>query len=731
MDRLALHTVHRPEPAALPAPQAGMPPETPAAMPEQSLFRFDKRSRRAFADPARSRSPAAPRVVVFGGAGLMSAVACYEMFEVLNVGGLTPLEAVVLVLFTVNFAWIALTAVAAIAGFAARLYRRNHPAERLTGRVAGRTAVLMPIYNEGPERVFAAMEAMAAGVARTDAGPFDWFLLSDTTDPEIAVEEESAFVELRERLAGTAHVYYRRRRRNEARKAGNIADFCRRWGGAYDYLLVLDADSLLEPSAIVELARRMEADPDAGIIQTVPRLVHGVTLLARLQQFAGRIYGPVIATGLGWWSRSEGNYWGHNAIIRRQAFCEAAGLPDLPGKPPFGGHILSHDFVEAALIRRAGWTVTLADDIGSSYEESPPSIVDLAVRDRRWCQGNLQHARLLGTRGLHWVSRFHLLTGIMSYLASPAWLLLIVAGLGLALQAQFIRPEYFTDAFQLHPTWPAIDPVRALRLLGVTAFILFLPKFLGLTLALTDRATRRACGGGLALAVSFVTEIVISALIAPIMMVIQTGVVLSILSGFDAGWKPQRRDDGGVSFGGLVRRHRSHEAGGVILGVSAWLVSPAMFLWLLPAVAGLLLAVPLSALTASRRVGRAFQRAGILRIPEESSEPQVGLIAVGLRDLYRSASTSLGGLPLLFKDERRRRIHVALIDRVPDRARGAIDPTEAVAFAKMAEAQSPDEALTFLTKAETAFVLASPDLFECLVEAGHGMPAAERGRSAA
>ncbi|MBN8772313.1 MAG: glucans biosynthesis glucosyltransferase MdoH, partial [Thiobacillus sp.] len=265
-----------------------------------------------------------------------------------------------------------------------------------------------------------------------------------------------------------APLYYRRRRRNIARKAGNIADFCKRWGGGYDYLLVLDADSLMEPTSIIELARRMEADRDAGLIQTVPRLVHGKTVFARLHQFASRIYGPAIATGLAWWVGGEGNYWGHNAIIRRRAFTEAAGLPDLPGKAPFGGHILSHDFVEAALIRRAGWTVKIADDIQGSYEETPPSLVDFAIRDRRWCQGNLQHVGVLPARGLHWVSRFHLVSGILSYLASFLWLLLIAAGFGLAVQAYFTPPDYFSDPHQLFPTWPQIDSVLQLRLLALT-----------------------------------------------------------------------------------------------------------------------------------------------------------------------------------------------------------------------------------------------------------------------
>ena len=267
--------------------------------------------------------------------------------------------------------------------------------------ITGRVAVALPTYNECPDRIFAAVEAMGLGVAEAGHGrAFDWFVLSDTTDPLVALQEQAAFKEARHRLAGRAAVYYRRRIRNIARKPGNIADFCRRWGGGYDYLLVLDADSLMEPATIVELARRMEADPAAGIIQTVPRLVAGRTLFARLQQFAGRMYGQVIAAGFAWWTGSEGNYWGHNAIIRMRAFTESAGLPVLSGKPPFGGHVLSHDFVEAALIRRSGWSVIVADDLDGSFEEGPSTIAGLAARDRRWCQGNLQHVRFLSARRL-------------------------------------------------------------------------------------------------------------------------------------------------------------------------------------------------------------------------------------------------------------------------------------------------------------------------------------------
>jgi len=697
-------------------PEPGMPAEAPLAMPEQRIDHFDPASRRAFVNPERSRTRLWPRIFVLGGAALLIAAAVYEMTNVLLIGGMTIVEWIVLFFFTLNFAWIALAFTGALGGFA-RLVRRRRRKPRLSSApIAGRTAMLMPTYNESPERVFAAVEAMASGLAEAypDA-PIDWFILSDTTSPSIILAEEAALIAIRSRVGSEPRIYYRRRRLNHARKAGNIADFCKRWGGAYDYLIVLDADSLVEPSVILELIRRMEADPDAGLIQTVPALVNGRTLLARLQQFAGRVYGPVIAAGLGWWSGSEGNYWGHNAIIRRKAFTEAAGLPVLSGKPPFGGHILSHDFVEAALIRRAGWTVRLADDLEGSYEEGPPSIVDLAVRDRRWCQGNLQHSRLLTAAGFHWNSRLHLLTGIMSYVASPLWLLLIIAGLALSLQAQYVRPEYFGDSFQLFPTWPAIDPERALRLLGITALVLFGPKLLGLSLLLTDRRARTASGGTWNVFASFLVEFVISMLIAPIMMLIQSGMVSSILRGKDSGWNPQRRDDGRIGLRELFVRHRWHMAGGVALAVAAELISPVMLAWLLPAIAGLVFAMPLSALTASPIVGDIVRRDGLLRTPEEAFIPPIETAARAHRPIYREIAASGSDVIPLLRDERRRRVHLALIDRhSAERARGHVDPVEVIAAAKIAQARSVEEALSFLDPREQATALATPELCERL-----------------
>ena len=277
----------------------------------------------------------------------------------------------------------------------------------------------MPIYNEAPSRVFGAMQAIFEDVEGTgQAHAFDFFLISDTTDANVWIAEERAFLAMRARLP-QARLYYGGGERMWSRKAGNVADFITHWGGHYPHMVVLDADSLMTGEAIVGLAAAMEADPDAGVIQSTPLIVNRNTVFARLQQFAARIAGPVIAAGLSAWMGHDGNYWGHNAIIRTRAFADHCGLPDLPGKPPFGGHILSHDFVEAGLMLRAGYTVYMLPGLGGSYEESPPSLIDLAARDRRWCQGNLQHARLIGARGFTLATRQHLANGIMGYLSSP------------------------------------------------------------------------------------------------------------------------------------------------------------------------------------------------------------------------------------------------------------------------------------------------------------------------
>jgi len=686
---------------------SGMPPEQPADMPVQSLC--------CAAEHVRQHTPslAIRRWWVLGGAVLLSLWGINEMYSVLSFAGLTFIEYIVLALFSLTFSWITVAFTGAIAGFLTVWKRASSSHVRQMPASVARTAVLMPTYNESPERVFAAIETMSCAVLGTGQGQaFDWFILSDTTDPQIAVAEEVAFATLRERLADQPiSVYYRRRNRNVARKAGNVADFCRRWGGGYEYLLVLDADSLMEASTMLELVRRMQADPDAGLIQTIPRLINGTTIMARLQQFATRVYGPVVGTGLSWWTQNEGNFWGHNAIIRTQAFMQSAGLPDLKGKPPFGGHILSHDFVEAALLRRAGWKVLIADDLEGSYEECPPSIVDLAIRDRRWCQGNLQHSRVLPTNGLHWISRIHLMTGIMSYLSSPLWLLLILSGLVLALQAQFIRPEYFSGEFSLFPSWPRMDAAKALNLFIFTMLILFTPKILGLIAFIRHSAACQAVGGISRLFISFVVEVVLSALVAPVMMLIHSGAVLSIFLGRDAGWNPQRREDGSLPIRELIYRHRWHMIMGVFLTIAAGLNSTALLAWLSPAIAGMLLSVPLSMVTSDQKIGERLKQLGILRTPEEVSQPDVQRAMLPIRAEYDVLIARSPSLRDFLKEPRWQVLHCNLMDVPTVLRKGEVDALEVVAREKLSQAETLTDALQYLTQPELARVVSNRQLF--------------------
>jgi len=525
------------------------------------------------------------------------------------------------------------------------------------------------------------------------------------------VEEEMAIDRLRHRLGDRMAVWYRRRHKNTARKAGNIQDFVTRWGGRYDHMLILDADSLMMGSTLITLARLMEDDPKAGIIQTLPVIVNRNTLFARLQQFAGRIYGPVIARGLAIWHGRDGNYWGHNAIIRTKAFAQACGLPDLPGRKPFGGHIMSHDFVEAALIRRGGWGVYMVPWLEGSYEESPPSLLDVAMRDRRWAQGNLQHMALLGTRGLVWPSRVHFSTGIMSYLASPIWLMLLLVGLALALQAKFIRPEYFSKEFSLYPAWPRFDSERALSLFIVTMGVLLLPKVLGVIESLLRGRVRRKSGGAIAIVVGMVLETAISALVAPVMMLLQSRHVAEILLGRDSGWKTQRRDDGGIPLAEVIRHHWQHATIGVVMTLAAYVISPAILAWMSPTVIGLMLAVPISWASGSLAAGLALKKVRLLLIPEETDPPAILAAAGRAQHLAEAELPEVeDGLTSVVENPQIRAVHARMHLPPPLRARGKPELEPVMAAAKIAEATNFGEVLTWLGPKERMAVLCEPEL---------------------
>lgn len=675
-----------------------LPDETPLPM---RPCRLDGTSR---AGPVRLRTTpavAARRLFILGGTVAITAAGALEMYDVLKVGGVTFLEGMVFGLFLVLLAWIAFSFVSSLAGFFVLLRGRpdvlpidsNGPLPAISGR----TAMLLPTYNEDQHHLMARLRAMYESVGETgQARLFDWFLLSDTTDPDIWIAEELAFLEL-QRNCGSGHLYYRHRSDNTARKSGNIADWVRRFGGAYDYMIILDADSLMSGETIVRLAGAMEANPQAALIQTLPIVVNARTLISRLQQFSGRLYGPLIAAGNAWWHASEGNYWGHNAIIRVQAFAQEAGLPELRGRKPFGGHILSHDFVEAALMRRAGWGIFMAPGIGGSFEEVPPSLLDFAARDRRWCQGNLQHLAVLPAGGLHWVSRLHLLTGIGSYLTAPLWLLFLLLGILISLQAYFVKPEYFPKGFSLFPTWPAQDPVLAAWVFAATMGLLIVPKLLAYLVLLTRRAERQAFGGGFRVLLAMVAESLLAALIAPSMMIFQSTAVAEILLGRDAGWQVQRRSDGRITRDEVYRKFTVPTLCGLAMAASAYAVSLPLLLWMSPVIIGLVCAIPIGIVTST-----APRMAHLFATPEDNHAPALLHRARELASLDRIEAH--GALIELRQNRALLGPHMESLETPPRRS-GQIDIDLAIARAKIEQSDDFEEVVSNLSARETLAVL--------------------------
>ncbi|HEX8757486.1 MAG TPA: glucans biosynthesis glucosyltransferase MdoH [Steroidobacteraceae bacterium] len=568
------------------------------------------------------------RRAVFLTLTLLTAAATTGMMgDILAANGLTGLKEAGLVLFFILFVWIAGAFWTALAGFVVRLRGQDPVALRpqdLAGRpLAGRTAVVMPIYNEETGRVMAGLDVIWSSLSRLpEQAAFDLFILSDTRKLEIAAAEEAAWRELAARHHARGRIFYRRRTENLGRKAGNIADFVRAWGGAYDYAIVLDADSIMSGEALVTLARLMDAHPQAGIIQALPLPAGRETFFARLIQFAARLSSPMLASGLAWWQLGEGNYWGHNAILRLKPFADFCDLPRLPGAPPLGGEILSHDFVEAAFMRRAGYQVWLVPEDSGSWEEVPSNIIDYAARDRRWAQGNLQHLGLLPMRGLHWLSRLHLITGVLSYASSPLWLLVLLLSSTVVILDAIHGYQYFKPgSYALFPTWPQYRDGEIVALLSITVAVLFLPKFFGALLAMKDSRLRRGFGGGPRLFLSLGIEQFFSILLAPAMMLFHTTFVVTTLMGKPVVWHAQERGDRGISMLEALQRHKWHLVIGIVWGAVILAFAPRYIWWLLPVLAGMVLAAPLTVVTSRAGAGLWLRKHRLLMTPEETEPP--------------------------------------------------------------------------------------------------------------
>ncbi|HEY2676282.1 MAG TPA: glucans biosynthesis glucosyltransferase MdoH [Steroidobacteraceae bacterium] len=667
----------------------GMPPEAPLAMPAQDFSYNPKRRGRRSITAAVLYARFILLSVTIG----VTTYGVYQMLQVVRFASMTVLQGTMIFFFAISLGWIAFAAGSVLAGAS----RRRDPIPPQDG-AATLTALVMPIYNEDPTRTTAALQAMGEALQRIDAQlGFEIVVLSDSTNADAWIRETLSFAKLRASLNTIMPVWYRRRRLNIARKSGNLEEFVTRWGSRYDHMIVLDADSLIDASTLQRMVLAMRADPTIGILQTSPQLIGAKTLFARLQQFAACVYGPVITRGLSAWSGDSGNYWGHNAIIRVAAFAQNCGLPKLKGRKPFGGFVLSHDFVEAALIRRGGWKVRMAD-CGGSWEESPPTLIDIAVRDRRWAQGNLQHMKIIGGAGLRFVSRLHLGVGIMSYLSSPLWLLMLGIGFALAVQSRLIRPEYFSHDFQLFPTWPRFDTALMMDLFWFSMVVLLIPKMIGLIRALLSRRIRRGAGGIIGTTASFLLEVVLSALYAPILMIIQCRHVFEVFMGRDSGWKPQRRDSGGTSWGDAWRFHRRQMLLSCVTAVIVYFISPPLLAWVSPALLGLFLAVPLSRFSGSQSMGSFLSRFALLRTPDEVETP--ALVARRGELVRDSDALPDDGLRFLARHREARLAHISGNLPRPANPRGQPDPHSFTAEQKLKDAKSLDEALLWLTPIE-------------------------------
>ena len=598
------------------------------------------------------------RLALVGLTVVQALAATYYMEAILPYKGTLPVEqwlvGAILVLYLVLFMWVGLGFWTALMGFWVLLRGRDKLAITASEGAGqpippdARCAILVPICNEDVARVFAGLRATIESVDRSAAAAtFDFFVLSDTSDPDIRVAEIEAWRDLCVAIGGYGRVFYRRRTHHIKRKSGNIADWCRRWGSRYKTMVIMDADSVMSGECLTRLVQLMEARPNAGIIQSAPRASGRETLYARIQQFATRVYGPLFTAGLHYWQLGESHYWGHNAIIRVAPFMKHCALGRLPGKGAMSGEILSHDFVEAALMRRAGWSVWIAYDLPGSYEEMPPNLLDELKRDRRWCQGNLQNFRLFFTRGLHPAHRAVFMTGVMAYLSAPLWFLFLALSTALLFVNANAEPVYFTEAHQLFPQWPEWHPEWAIRLFGLTAGLLFLPKVLAALLILIRSPERRAFGGGAALLVSLLTEILFSALLAPVRMLFHTRFVVSALLGIAIQWKSPPREDSATPWSEALLRHGM----GTLLG-GAWLygvytLNPEFITWLLPVAGALLISIPLSVFSSRAAWGRAARKVPLFLIPEESTPPPE---LARLQNLMRAAPDYSAGFARALRD---------------------------------------------------------------------------------
>jgi membrane glycosyltransferase len=611
------------------------------------------------------------RVFIFYSSALvLTGLTSWLFADLLGRTGWTLSALVLLCLFTVLILLIAVGCMHGIFGFVLRMTGdrritrlKDYRGQNIQG---ASTALVFPICNEQVPRVCEGLRATYESLQKTGTlDRFDFYILSDSSDPDKWVEEERRWFDLVHELDVLGRIYYRRRVLNEGKKSGNIRDFLSTWGGRYRYFVIFDADSVMRGETLVDMVKMMEAHPNVGLIQTVPSLVNAASLFGRMQQFANRLYAPIFITGLNFWAQAFGNYWGHNAIIRTEPFMRHCDLPQLPGAKPLGGHILSHDFVEAALLLKANWEVWLAYDLEGSYEEAPQTMIENAQRDRRWCQGNMQHGMVVWARGLRWGSRLHMSLGILGYLASPLWLLFLLTfnwmlwyEASMDLSRITVRP--LTPFLKVNATQ------HAFLIFAICMAMLFLPKILALLDLARDPPRRRAFAGIIPAACGAVAETAFSTLHAPLQMLWHSKFVAASLLFFGVQWGPQKRAADGISWPQAIRQHWGHTVIGLIWGAAIWHLDRPVFWWFTPMMAGLILSIPASVLTSRATLGERARRFGLFATPEETAPPpELASLRARMAALEESGQTAPrpvdSGLADAVLDPYVNAIHVSLL----------------------------------------------------------------------
>ncbi len=556
------------------------------------------------------------RASAFANAAIYLALLAW-LWSILSVGGWSAIDVLIFLCFAIAAPWSVLGVWNACAGFWLLHVARDPMRVVAPYAAAGDApaplrvdiAIVMTLRNEDPARAFARLRVMRDSLAETgQGGRFGWFVLSDTNDPAIAAEEERLFAVWRALAGSGARLDYRRRDINTGFKTGNLRDFCRRWGANYEFMIPLDADSLMDGATILRLCRIGQAFPRLGILQSLVVGAPSGSAFARLFQFGMRHGMRPYTMGSCWWAGDCGQFWGHNALVRIKPFIEACELPILPGGPPLGGAILSHDQVEAALMRRAGFEVRVLPVECGSYEDNPPTLLEFTRRDLRWCQGNLQYLRLLGTPGLKPMSRFQLVWAIMMFIGVPAWTTIILLCA--------LKPLDGKD--------PSAFPATSAASFYVVFLLMYVtPKLAGFLDVILTGGELARYGGAARFIGNCLAELAFSFVLGASTTLRTSLFMIGLLFGRSVIWSGQARDAHGLSINAALRGLWPQTLFGVVLYGWGAAVSPDLLLWSAPLTIGYLAAVPFAIWTASPETGAAFKRAGLGDLPEDLAPPTI------------------------------------------------------------------------------------------------------------